>query len=159
MKIEYYHDSKWGHGVTVAEEFKKQISAKGASVDIHQVKHSKADKLPVADLFIFSSPGRWGGPTWRVTRFLKKLKLPKGTKYAVFTTEGAAKPDKKTGKLPTEEEQAKWHKIIPKMNKILEGKGLVKVAEGKVLVHEMKGPIEEGWQKKVEAFVAAIPLA
>jgi multimeric flavodoxin WrbA len=159
VKIEYYHDSKWGHGVTIAEEFKKQISAKGASVDIHPVKDSKANKLPVADLFIFSSPGRWGGPTWRVTRFLKKLKLPKGTKYAVFTTEGAAEPNKKTGKMPTEEEQAKWHKIIPKMNKILEGKGLVKVAEGKVLVHEMKGPIEEGWQKKVEAFVAAIPLA
>jgi len=43
------------------------------------------------------------------------------------------------------------------MNEILQGKGLVKVAEGKVLVTGMKGPLEEGWQRKVEAFAALIP--
>jgi hypothetical protein len=44
------------------------------------------------------------------------------------------------------------------MNKILEGKGLAKVAEGKVYVTGMKGPLEEGWQKKVEAFAAQIAV-
>jgi multimeric flavodoxin WrbA len=159
MKIEYYHDSKWGNGAAVAEEFKQLMSAKGASVVIHAVKETDAKRIPPADLYVFSSPGRWGGPTWRITRFLKKLKLPKGTKYAILTTEGAPVPNKKTGKMPTEEELAKWHKIIPKMNKILEGKGLVKMAEGKVLINNMKGPIEEGWQKKVAAFADAIPVA
>jgi hypothetical protein len=36
--------------------------------------------------------------------------------------------------------------------------GLVKVAEDKVLVTGLKGPLEEGWQQKVEAFAARIPL-
>jgi hypothetical protein len=36
--------------------------------------------------------------------------------------------------------------------------GLVNVAEDKVLVTGLKGPLEEGWQKKVEAFAAQIPL-
>jgi hypothetical protein len=40
----------------------------------------------------------------------------------------------------------------------LQGKGLVEVAEDKVLVTGLKGPLEQGWQQKVEAFVARIPL-
>jgi hypothetical protein len=35
---------------------------------------------------------------------------------------------------------------------------LVKVAEGKILVTGLKGPREEGWQKKVEAFASQIPI-
>jgi hypothetical protein len=42
------------------------------------------------------------------------------------------------------------------MNEILQEKGLVKVAEDKVLVTSMKGPLEEGWEKKVEALAARI---
>jgi hypothetical protein len=98
-----------------------------------------------------------GKPLGRARRFLKKVALPAGTKYAILTTEGAPRPDKKTGRLPTEEEQAKWQRVRPLMNEILEAKGLVKVAEGKVLVTGMKGPLEEGWQKKVEEFAAQIP--
>jgi hypothetical protein len=59
--------------------------------------------------------------------------------------------------MPTEEEQAKWQRVIPVMNEILLGKGLVKVAEGKILVTGLKGPLEEGWQEKVEA-AALIPI-
>ena len=44
------------------------------------------------------------------------------------------------------------------MNDVLQGKGLVEVAEGTVRVTEIKGPLEEGWQHKVEAFVAGIPI-
>jgi hypothetical protein len=60
--------------------------------------------------------------------------------------------------MPTEEEIAKWERVRPVMNEILEAKGLVKVAEGHVLVTGMKGPLEEGWRKKVEAFAAQIPV-
>ena len=60
--------------------------------------------------------------------------------------------------MPTEEELARWQRVIPIMNKLLQEKGLVKVAEGKVLVTGLKGPLEEGWQKKVEAFAAQLPI-
>ena len=36
-------------------------------------------------------------------------------------------------------------------------KGLVKVAEGKILVTGLKGPLQEGWQKQVEALASQIP--
>jgi hypothetical protein len=84
--------------------------------------------------------------------------LPAGTKYAILTTEAAPRPDKKTGRIPTEEELAKWQRVRPIMNEILQGKGLVEVTEDKVLVTGLKGPLEEGWQRKVAAFVARIPV-
>jgi len=97
-----------------------------------------------------------GKPIGRMRRFLKKVKLSAGTKYAILTTEGAPRPDKKTGQMPTEEDLAKWQRVTPIMNEILRGKGLVKVAEGKVLVTGLKGPLEDGWQKKVEAFAQQV---
>ena len=60
--------------------------------------------------------------------------------------------------MPTEEELAKWQRVRPIMNEILQGKGLVKVLDDKVLVTALKGPLEEGWQQKVEAFVARLPI-
>jgi hypothetical protein len=42
------------------------------------------------------------------------------------------------------------------MNEILEGKGLVDVAEDKVYVTDIKGPLEDGWREKVDAFAARI---
>ena len=58
--------------------------------------------------------------------------------------------------MPTAEEMAKWQRIIPIMNQLLEPKGLNKLAQGKILVTGIKGPLEEGWQKKVEDLVAQI---
>jgi len=159
MRIEYLHASKYGNGAAVAEEFKKQMSARGATVNVHHIREARPNELAPADLYLFSSPGRIGRPIGGMRRFLKKASLPAGARYAILTTEGAPQPNKKTGQMPTEEEQARWQRIIPIMNKLLQEKGLSKVAEGKVLVTGLKGPLEEGWQKKVEAFAAQLPIA
>lgn len=159
MKIEYLHASRYGNGAKVAAEFKQQMALKGVVVDVHHIRRVRPTELSPADLYLFSSPGRFGKPIGGMRRFLKKVKLPAGTRYAVLTTEAAPKPDKKTGRLPTEEELAKWQRVRPTMNEILQGKGLVKVAEDKVLVTGLKGPLEEGWQQKVQAFATRIPAS
>jgi menaquinone-dependent protoporphyrinogen IX oxidase len=158
MKIEYLHASKYGNGVMVAEEFSKQMMARSVTVNVHHITAMSPKELPPTDLYLFSSPGRMGKPIGGMRRFLKKVGLPAGTKYAILTTELAPQPDKKTGRVPTEQEMAKWQRVRPVMNEILQGKGLVEVAEDKVLVTGLKGPLEQGWQQKVEAFVARIPL-
>lgn len=99
-----------------------------------------------------------GKPIGGMRRFLKKVKLPPRTRYAILATAAAPQPDKKTGQMPSEEETAKWQQVIPIMNEILRSKGLVNVAEDKVMVMGIKGPLEEGWQQKVEAFAALIPV-
>ena len=93
-----------------------------------------------------------GKPKGNVRRFLGKVTLEPGTRYAILTTQGAPKPDKKTGKMPAQEELDRWERVIPIMNELLEAKGLKKVAEGAVWVTGIKGPLEEGWQHKVAAF-------
>jgi menaquinone-dependent protoporphyrinogen IX oxidase len=158
MKIEYLHASKYGNGAMVAAEFSKQMAAKGVTVSVHHIGEASPKELSPADLYLFSSPGHMGKLIGGMRRFLKKVQLPAGTKYAILTTEMAPKPDKKTGRAPTEEELAKWQPVRQIMNEILQGKGLTEVAEDKVRVTGIKGPLEEGWQHKVQAFVARMPV-
>ena len=158
MKIEYLHASKFGNGAMVAAEFKNLMNAKGVSVDVHHIREVNPAELSSADLYVFSSPGRFGKPIARMRRFLKKVQLPAGTNYGLLTTEAAPKPEKKTGRLPTDDELAKWQRVRPIMNEILQAKGLVEVAEDKVFVTGLKGPLEEGWHQKVAAFVARVPV-
>jgi menaquinone-dependent protoporphyrinogen IX oxidase len=158
MKIEYLHASRFGNGAIVAAEFKKLVPGEGVTIDIHHIREVSPTELSPADLYVFSSPGRFGKPIGSMRHFLQKVKLPTGTKYAILTTELAPKPDKKTGRVPTQEELAKWQRVIPIMDEILQGKGLVRVAEGNVHVNGLTGPLEEGWQKKVEAFAARLPI-
>ncbi len=156
MKIEYVHASKFGNGARVADEFRRRMAVRGVTVHVQHVGRAKPKELAPADLYVFSSPGRMGKPIGSMRRFLAKVDLPAGTRYAILTTEMAPQPDKKTGRMPTEEEVAKWQRVRPIMNGILQGKGLVEVYEDKVYVTGMRGPLEEGWQQKVEAFLTRI---
>jgi menaquinone-dependent protoporphyrinogen IX oxidase len=158
MRIEYVHASKYGNGATVAQEFKNQMEARGVAVTVHHIRDVRPQELPAADLYLFSSPGRMGRPIGGMRRFLKKVDLAPGTRYALLTTEAAPQPDKKTGRMPTEEEQARWQRVRPLMNEALRAKGLDEVAEDKVLVTGLKGPLEEGWQHTVKDFVDRIPV-
>jgi hypothetical protein len=158
MNIEYFHASKFGNGARVAEEFKRLMAAKGITVNVHHVRDARPKEVAPADLYVFSSPGRFGKPIGSMRRFLKKVQLPPGTRYAILTTEAPPSPDKKTGKTPTEEEFAKYERVRPIMNELLQAKGFKKVAEGNVLVNPntLKGPLQEGWQERVEEFATAV---
>jgi len=83
MRFEYLHASKYGNGAMVAEEFDKQLAAKGVTVNVHHIREARPDRLPTADLYLFSSPGRMGKPIGSMRRFLRKLRLPAGTRYAI----------------------------------------------------------------------------
>ena len=156
MKIAYQHASKFGNGALVAAEFARLMAERGVAVEVHHIRELSPTTLPPADLYVFSSPGRMGKPIGRMRRFLCKLNLPPGTKYALLTTEMAPTPDTRTGRMPTEAEVAKWQRVRPIMHVILQGKGLVSVGEEKVYVTAMRGPLEEGWQQKVSAFAASL---
>jgi len=159
MNIEYFHASRFGDGAKVADEFRQRMAARGVAVSVHHIRDIAPDRLPPADLYVFSSPGQWGKPIGRVRRFLSKVRLPAGTRYAILTTElGPPKPDKKTGRMSTDEEIEKWQRVRPIMNELLQATDLINVAEDKVYVTGLKGPLEAGWQDKVEAFAARIPL-
>lgn len=134
------------------------METKGHQTSVHHIDESKPKELPPADLYVFGSPTRFGGPIGSMRRFIKKALLPLGTKYAIFATHGDAVPNKKTGLMPTEEELNRERKTIPILDEILKEKGLVKVGDKIFLVsgETMKGPLKEGWQGKVEEFATTI---
>jgi flavodoxin len=158
MKIEIYHASKFGNGARVAEELRRVLVAKGHQAEVHHIKDAKPKELPPADMYVFGSPTRFGGPLGQARRFIKKARLPPGTKYAIFATHGDAVPDRKTGRMPTEEEIAKYRKTLPILEALLKEKGLVMVADSIFVVigTTLKGPLKEGWEAKVEEFATAM---
>ena len=156
MKIEYVHASCFGNGALVAQEFARQMAARGVAVTVHHITEVSPKELPLADLYVFSAPGRMGKPIRGAKRFLENLALPADTLCAVLTTEAAPRPDSKTGKNPTETELAKYQRVRPIMNEILENKGLVRTAEDKIYVTRLKGPLEQGWEGKVTQFSSQI---
>ena len=155
MKVIIVHASKYGNGAMVAEEVASLLRDKGNVVEVHHVREMKAKKMPAADLYVLSSPGRIGKPIGKMRRFLKKLVLPEGTKMAIFSTEGQSRP-KKDGTMPTKEEVEKWQRVRPIMNELLAPKKLNKVAEQVFYVTGMKGPLEEGWKEKAAEFSARL---
>ncbi|MDD4324498.1 MAG: hypothetical protein PHR37_06675, partial [Eubacteriales bacterium] len=116
MKIEYFHASKFGSGEKLAGEFKRLMSERGITVNIHHMRDVKPKNLPAADLYVFSSPGRLGKPPIYVRRFLQGVDLAPGSRYAILNTQGAAGVNKK-GELPTDEELSKYRQMLPIMRK------------------------------------------
>lgn len=158
MKIVIYHASKFGNGATVAEEIRRIMETSGHQAEVHHINEAKPKEPLPAELYVFGSPTRFGKPIGGMRRFAKKVVLPSGTRYAVFATHGEAEPNKKTGKMPTEEELVRWRKTIPVLDEILRGKGLVKVADRMFFVTgiDVKGHLKEGWQAEVREFADAI---
>jgi menaquinone-dependent protoporphyrinogen IX oxidase len=156
MRIEILHASKYGNGEQVAKELQRVLVDKGVQAEVHHIDEVKAGQLPPADLYVFSSPTRLGKPPGGARRFAKKVVVPAGTKYAFFATHGATQPDKKTGRMPTPEEVAKWQRTTSIMEELLNASGLVRVADEIFYVSGLKGPLEEGWQAKVAAFAERI---
>jgi hypothetical protein len=98
MNIAYYHDSKFGNGAAVAEQFKKDMASRGITVSVSHMRDADPKNLPSAELYVFSSPGRFGKPKRDARKFLRNVSLKPQTLYAILTTQGAPKPDPKTGR-------------------------------------------------------------
>jgi menaquinone-dependent protoporphyrinogen IX oxidase len=156
MKVVYVHASKYGNGARVADEFRSRMANHDIEVETHHVEEVEPEAIGAADLYVFSSPGRMGRPIRSIRHFLKDVRLPRGARYALLTTEMAPQPNKKTGVVPSEEEICRFQHVRPVMIEILQHKGLVKVAEEKVYVTDLKGPLEDGWQAKVHAFADSL---
>jgi len=155
MKVAIYYESKSGNNQKIAERLGSLLSAKNHQVEVHHIDSVNPKNAPPADLYVFSSPTRIGKPVRSMRGFVKKINMPPGAKYVLIATHIVARPDKKTGKIPTPEEMAKWRRTIPVLDEIAREKG-TKIAEEKIFVMDMTGPLEEEWEKKVEALAEKI---
>jgi flavorubredoxin len=158
MRVEIFHASVYGTGARVAGELRRLLMASGNDANVHHIAEIDPADLPSADVYVFGSPTRRGRPIRGMRGFLKRTRLPAGTRYAVFATHGNVERYERTGRMPTLQEQARHLLTLELMDEQLRSKQLVKVADMRVFVHERSGSMEGGWERKVGSFAAKIVL-
>jgi len=143
MKVFIVYESKYGNGKKCVEYLQSVINKKGHDVRSFSIYEIKPGSLPKPDLYIFSSPTHMSGPTWKMKRFLKKLGANQtGVKYSLMTTHMAPEIEINTFQV---------------MENILHSKGLKKIPqELRIKVSGMKGPLESGYEKKIDEFVDSV---
>ncbi len=141
MKVCIAYDSKYGNGKKLVEHMQNTMSKKDHEVETYSVREINPDSLPNADVYIFSSPTHIGRPSGKMKKFLNKLEINQdGAKYSLIATYKDPNP-----------------KTLQKMEEILQTKGMTKISEGVFIkVNGMKGPLEEGYEKKLEEFTNKI---
>ena len=137
MHICILSHSTFGNLEQCAARLDQALRAEGAEVTRRSIADVKAKAPPEADLYVFACPTRMGGPTWKMTRFVKRIRIEREhLKFAVLTTCGQSGA-------PT----------IEKLADLGVEAGLAHLPTNlEVKVHGIRGPLEEGWQTKVDAF-------
>jgi len=128
MNINIIYESQCGNGKKIVEELGIILEENGQEVDLFPVAEIKPDKLPAADLYIFSTPTRKFMLPRNIGNFVKNFTPPsEGTKYALMTTF----MDPRTI-------------ALKKIEALMTKKGIKKVTDNfKVKVLGLKGPLEE----------------
>ena len=141
MKVYIAYESKYGNGKKCVDYLQEAIKKKGHSVETSPIHEIKANSLPNADLYIFSSPTHIGRPPRKMKKFLKKLEISQEeAKYTTIATH--LNPDAKT---------------LQKLDELIQPKGMTKASDGvQIRVTGMKGPLEDGYEKKLDTFVNEI---
>lgn len=141
MKILIIYESKYGNGKILAAGLQELLRNKSQDAEIFSVRNLKPSTLPWADIYVFSSPVRMFMLPLSMRSFLRRFKpVKEGAKYALMTTYMDPRV-----------------KALEFMEKLLQSKGMIKITDGfKVKVMDMKGPLEEGYRKRLEKFTAEL---
>ena len=128
MNINIIYESQYGNGKKVVEELAVILEEKGQKVDLFPVAEIKPDKLPAADLYVFSTPTRKFMLPRNIGNFVKSFTPPsENTKYALITTY----MDPRTI-------------ALKKIEALMKKKKIKKAADDlKIKVLGLKGPLEE----------------
>ena len=118
------------------------MAGEGVAVEVHHIQELNPTEVPPADLYVFSSPGRMGKPIGRMRRFLRKLNLAVGAKYALLHDGDGPKPGQTDrARADRGEELARWQRVRPIMNEILQAmRASLKVGEAQDLRDGDEGP-------------------
>ena len=141
MKACIVYESKYGNGKKCVEHLQDIMSKTGHDVETFSVREVKPNELPQADIYVFSTPTQIGSPARKMKKFLKKLEVKQeGAKYALMTTHSSDKTN-----------------ALQKMENFLQPIGMTKITDGlKIKVTGMKGPLESGYEEKLDAFAKDI---
>ena len=143
MNISIIYESKYGNGKEAMMYLEGLLTKKGYSVQLINIHDIKPKMLPKADLYVFSAPNAFGKIVRSMRKFLEKIEGQPTMRYILVNT--CLNPS------------SNQDKGLEQMEEILREKNLIKLSEGlKLKVMGMKGPLEPGYQHKLEEFAATI---
>ena len=112
MKVVIAYSSRYGNGKRCVDCVEARLRAKGHSVQVLNAPESDPAQIPPADLYVFSGATEAFGLAKGIKEYLVGLPELSGRKYALINTHGMKKP-----------------RGLPRMEKILSGKKMVKAGE------------------------------
>ncbi len=140
MTISIIYHTRFGNNALIADLLSDTLESKGHGVSIHPISEAHPSEIPASDLYIIGSPTQIGTLPIRVGRFLRRLKIPSGSRFAVYTTHaepGSGAPGKITS--------------------TMEAHGAESVAKPLMLaVKDLKGPLEDEWESKVTKWIETL---
>lgn len=144
MNISIIYESKYGNGKKAMTYLETSLSKKGYSVQLMSVHEIKPKSIPEVDLYIFSAPNRMGKIIRSMRKFLEKIEI-KNPKAQYIVVNTCLNPS------------SSQDKGLEQMEEILRKKNISKLSEGlKLKVMAMKGPLESGYEKKIDELVLKI---
>jgi len=112
MKVVIVYSSRYGNGKKCVDCVDARLKAKGHSVQVQNAPESDPAQIPPADLYVFSGAAEAFGLARPIKQYLLGLPELSGRKYALINTHSMKKA-----------------RGLPRMEKILTGKKMVKVGE------------------------------
>jgi len=147
MNISIIYESKYGNGKEAMTYLETILRKKGYSVQLVSIHEIKPRSLPESDLYIFSAPNAFGKIVRSMRKFLDKIEIKNSSAHYILVN---------TCLNPGSGQD----KGLEQMEEILQTKNISKLSEGlKLKVMAMKGPLEVGYEKKLDEFAQTIQSA
>ena len=144
MNISIIYESKHGNGKQAMTYLENILRKKGYSVQIMSVHEIKPHSLPESNLYIFSAPNAFGKIVRSMRKFLDKIEIKNLSAHYILVN---------TCLNPSSSQD----KGLEQMEEILQTKNISKLSAGlKLKVMAIKGPLEEGYEKKLDEFAQTI---
>lgn len=140
MTISIIYYTRFGNNAEVAERLSDELEARGHGVSIHPINEARPSEIPSSDLYIIGSPTQIGSMPIKVSRFLKRMKIKSGSRYAVYNTYAEANSG-----------------AAAKITGIMNDQDAVQDSEPLLLaVKDLKGPLEDGWEEKLKLWAEKV---
>jgi flavorubredoxin len=138
MNISIIYESKYGNGKEAMTYLGNSLEKKGYSVQLMSIHEIKPHLLPESNLYIFSAPNAFGKIVRSMRKFLDKIEIKNSSAQYILVN---------TCLNPSSSQD----KGLEQMDEILQKKNISKLSEGlKIKVMAMKGPLEAGYEKKLD---------
>jgi len=129
--------SRYGNGKKIVENLAERLERKGGQTQVFRTDEVDPSALPEADRYVFSAPTEAFNIQRDMRKFMKNLQGMEGKKYGIINTHAMKR---------------NW---LPKMEKLLSKKNMVKVAGvdfqmGKEA--QSGNGLMEGWENRLEEF-------